>query len=574
MGHRVLGVTVSDDTVRIAVVETKLRGFELKAAWEIDRRAGGSGIPWTDSGGEDASGERPAPRPVAELLATHLAVPPGPGDEICMAFPGGRGFVRRLSFPFKENGRIAATLPFQMIGQVPIQPEDIHCAFERIVAGPQGADILAVAVPRVDFREFLDGARTDGLSPGHVSLDGACLLSLLPYVETPPEGGLQMLLWAEGPTIDFAVADGQKPVLVRSIALGGDVVCGTEVSPAALREVLLTAASVSETGGRVGVVRVAGPGAVSLVRPLGEALGIPCTLLDPATLPIPGAALVGRLSPSMTKAVSLALAAAAGGGPGSINLRVGDYGMEGAHGVLREHYRFFAWMLALFAVLGVGRAGARYVGLNAERDAVVRELVAFTKDTLGKERDDFDGVLKTMKGMIEEDVHIFPRWTAVDTLNRLSAAVVSMGAHAKGGADVDAEGGAGGASSKPGPDGLPGVVNAGAGAGAVAGAADKGTRPPPGPGEAYAVELESVRIDHSAASIRGEADSIETLDGLVARLKADPCLHEVVTESTERIQFERHQGWQRFSLRMSVDCVVKEAAKKPKATAAAKPVEK
>ncbi len=573
MGHRVLGVTVSDDTVRIAVVETKLRGFELKAAWEIDRRVGGGGTPWTEGGGEDAIGDRPAPRPVAELIATHLAVPPGPGDEICMAFPGGRGFVRRLSFPFKETGRIAATLPFQMIGQVPIQPEDIHCAFERIVVGPQGADVLAVAVPRVDFREFLDEARREGLSPGHVSLDGACLLSLLPYVEEPAEGGLQMLLWAEGSSIDFAVADHEKPVLVRSIVLGGPVVRGSEVSPAALREVLLTAASVSETGGRVGVVRVAGPGAAELVRPLGEALGIPCTLLDPATLPIPGAALVGRLSPSMTKAVALALAAAAGGGPGSLNLRAGDYGMEGSHGVLREHYRFFAWMLALFAVLGMARAVARYVGLNAERDAVVRELGAFTKDTLGKERDDFDGVLKTMKGMIEEDVRIFPRWTAVDTLNRLAAAVISMGAHAKGGPDADAEGGA---LNKAGPDGLPGLVNPGPGsaAGTGAGAADKGTRPPPGPGEGYAVELESVRIEHSVASIRGEADSIETLDGLVARLKSDPCLHEVVTESTERIQFERHQGWQRFSLRMSVDCVVKEAPKKPKATAAAKPVEK
>ena len=42
MGYRVVGVTVGPDKVRAAVIETRLRRFELKAVHEVSRRAEGA----------------------------------------------------------------------------------------------------------------------------------------------------------------------------------------------------------------------------------------------------------------------------------------------------------------------------------------------------------------------------------------------------------------------------------------------------------------------------------------------------------------------------------------------------
>ena len=104
----------------------------------------------------------------------------------------------------------------------------------------------------------------------------------------------------------------------------------------------------------------------------------------------------------------------------------------------------------------------------------------------------------------------------------------------------------------------------------------KGSTPAPAPGGddsgttaaapsasgAWALELENVRIEMRQATLRGEAETIETLDQFVSKLDADPCISDIVSESTERIQFQRHQGWQRFTLRMTVDCQPKDLPKK------------
>lgn len=523
MGHRVLGLTLGDDVVRVAVVESRLRRFELNAVYELRRKNGNGDPEWisTDDGGGDQETKSPGRR-AAEVLGPVLVPALSKLDSVAVSFPGTQGFVRRLNFPFKEPGRITATLPFQMIGQVPVQPEDIHCSFEKIAVESGNTEVLAVAVPREEFSGFLDGVRREGIDPSHVTMNGACLASLLPWIsgdDEEDEEVAQMLIWAEGEVADLLVARGNRPVLVRSVSVGEPVVNGGEASPAFMRDVLMTMAGASEAGTSVTRVRVAGPDADVMVGPLAEVLGVPCHVLDPSGLDIPGMENCDELSPSMTMSVAVALSAASGGGPGSMNLMTGEYGRETGHGLFRENYRFFSVVLVLFALLGTGKAVGRYMGLSAEREALTEEMMALSKKELGKASGDFDKVLRTMKTQSMENVRVFPAWTGVDTANRVMSAIVAMG-RADQGMDDDE------------------------------GSSFRGTS------GAYAVEVESLRVETKQLSLRGEASTIETLDGLVEKLKSDPCFHEVVTESTERIQFRRHQGWQRFSIRLEVDCAV------------------
>lgn len=530
MGHRVLGVTVGADRVRVAVIETRLRRFELKAVYEVGRRAVGGDPPWSEEVEGVAQDEptlvvRESP---AAALARALVPAPSAIDSIVLAYPGERAFLRRLSFPFKEKARIDATLPFQMIGHVPVEPEDIHCAYGKIAVDGAGTDTLAVAVPIDDFAAFLGESRAQGLDAASVTVDGVCLLALARYLPPDEQGAPTLLVWAEGTQAEMVVLRGSEPIVVRSVGLGEPVSSGGEVSAAFLREVLLSTASASEQGASVGRVWVAGPDAESLAGPLGEALGLSCEALAPAMLSIPGAGALAGAEPSTIKAVALALTAVLADGPGALDLRTGMFRAEGTHGLFREHAGFFVTVLALFAVLGIAHASFRYVGLVAERDAGIQELKAYSARVLGQERTDFDAVLKTVKTVSAEEFQVFPAWTGVDTLNRLSATVMAIG------------------KSK----------NAGAAGFATAEEMEtlgiKGDAP-------YAVEFESFRVEPRLASVRGEAETIEVFDDFVNRLKADPCFHDVVTESTERIQFQRHQGWQRFSIRMTVDCAAKKA---------------
>ncbi len=343
MGHRVLGMTVGTDVVRVAIVETRMRRFELKAVHQVSRLGNGGDPAWAAGEGEAADGPEAAPARVAEALAHTLAQPISSIDSVCLAFPGEQGFVRRLSFPFKNRSSIEATLPMQMVDRVPIQAEDIHCAFERLPGESEGTDVLAVAVPRDTLDAYLIAARADGIDPAHVSLDGVCLATLLPWL--PGASGDQsrplMIVWAEGSHAEMLVADRQRTVLARSAALAETVVSRGEVASAFLRETLLSLAAASEAGTNVEAVLVAGPDAETLVGPLGEALGVPASVLYPSLLSIPGTGACEGLSPAFVKPLALALTAAAGGGPGSLNLRCGPYSPEGAQGLFRERFRFF-----------------------------------------------------------------------------------------------------------------------------------------------------------------------------------------------------------------------------------------
>lgn len=547
MGHRVIGVEIEGGVLKAAVVETRLRRFELKTVVSVpmDSDPDDPARPSRDRTPAEEGDESPtvvaaAPDPavpgrarVAQRLRVALGEPLQPTDSVAFAFPGVHAFVRRLAFPFKDERRIAATLPFQMIGQIPVQPDEIHCAFERLGTEAGRTEVLAVAVPKGAFREWLSGVWSSGVEPAHVGVDGVCLASLLPYLGPRDDGAPVMLVRTGDGQAEFVVARGNRIEMVRVVALGEPVLQDGEVSPALMREVLVTAAGASEAGVSVGSVLVTGADCEALRGPLGEVLGVPCEVLDPARLGLPGGDECPGLHPATVRVVALALGAASGGGPGSLNLLTGEFQREGAYSLFRERFRLFAAALVVFAVLGAGRFAGRVLGLRAEHQAALAEIRSLSAQVLGEEREDHAAVLKTLKSASEEDVQVFPRWTAVDTLGHLVSAVIAMGPSSAGGG---------------------GEAEEGAGTEGKARKAAARAGGPIGPEDTAAVEVETIRIEPRSLSVRGEADTIETLDGLVERLKSDPCFHDVTTESTERIQFRRHQGWQRFSLRMDVDC--------------------
>ncbi|HOD00118.1 MAG TPA: hypothetical protein PKH54_09225, partial [Myxococcota bacterium] len=236
-----------------------------------------------------------------------------------------------------------------------------------------------------------------------------------------------------------------------------------------------------------------------------------------------------------------------------LNLRTGQFGSGGAAGLLREKAMFFSVALGVFLLLGAGWTATRYIGLVGDRAAIEKQLVVLSSTILERQVDDFEGALAEVRAGSREELALFPAWTGAGTLEKITRAVLAAGPA--------------GVRSVPAPgtgSQDDGSVEDTAGSGGESVEEDSAEVDP-----GHSMELEQIEIGPKQAMIKGEAESIEKVDELIARLRGDACFHEIVTESTERVQFQRHQGWQKFRVRMNVDCVGKDARKGAPATGAA-----
>ena len=68
------------------------------------------------------------------------------------------------------------------------------------------------------------------------------------------------------------------------------------------------------------------------------------------------------------------------------------------------------------------------------------------------------------------------------------------------------------------------------------------------------VELESIQVDETGASLKGEANSLEAATLLEQKLGGHTCFENVVLEGTDKINFERHRGWRSFRIDLDIAC--------------------
>ena len=546
MGHRVIGLTRSGTILRAAVVETRLRRFELRTVLEIDLAQPGDEV--DEAGAVDASDGLLT---VGEALNRALVPPLSPSDSVVVAYPGDAGFIRRLSFPFRDRARISEVLPVELGGTLPTGLDtELHVNFER--AGKDGNDIIAVGVQAQAFASWLDGWRFQGIDPKHVAMESLELAAYLPFIVNG-EPANRMIVSVDGNLVEFMVASGDSVRLCRAIRLQGGIVSGGDLSGAFMREVLLCVAAASEAGTPLDSVFACGDHADVVARVLSESIGIQCDKLDPLALGIPGAADCDCSGTAMSRTVALAIGVADGSGPAALNLRTGQFGSGGAAGLLREKAMFFSVALGVFLLLGAGWTATRYIGLVGDRAAIEKQLVVLSSTILERQVDDFEGALAEVRAGSREELALFPAWTGAGTLEKITRAVLAAGP--AGVHSVPAQG----TGSQD-----DGSVEDTAGSGGESVEEDSAEVDP-----GHSMELEQIEIGPKQAMIKGEAESIEKVDELIARLRGDACFHEIVTESTERVQFQRHQGWQKFRVRMNVDCVGKDARKGAPATGAA-----
>src|SRR5947199_9300710 len=104
----------------------------------------------------------------AELAAALERLAASRPQAIVTALPAALVTHRILTFPFRGRHRLAATVPFELLGQLPAAPDDPVVAFERLARTESGTVVLAAVARRADVEASLGPLVEAGLAPARV----------------------------------------------------------------------------------------------------------------------------------------------------------------------------------------------------------------------------------------------------------------------------------------------------------------------------------------------------------------------------------------------------------------------
>jgi hypothetical protein len=185
---------------------------------------------------------------------------------VLSVLPAAASTHRVLTLPFRDRARLARTAPLELLGQLPLDPDEAVVAVRPVARVAGGATVLAAAVRRADLDAHLAVLAESGLRARRVDLAPLPALDLV-----PDRSGSLALVVADGTRSAVVVRrDGH---LTGLRALGGDA-----RDPRVLADEVRWAL---EALAFAGEVVVAGADATRVQPVLAAVLDTPVALLEP-----------------------------------------------------------------------------------------------------------------------------------------------------------------------------------------------------------------------------------------------------------------------------------------------------
>lgn len=339
---------------------------------------------------------------------------------------------------------------------------------------------------------------------------------------------------------------------------------------------------------------------------LEQSLGLPVEPVRLQQLPDQRLSDADQLGDIGALAVAQAFSSAEARADLDVDLRQGDLAYEGDFKVLRARMpQMAAFLVVAVCLLGV-RTSLNWRTLLTEQEQQLTQLVTLSKAVTNKTSRDFDDFRKELKREPSVDIAgLYPDISAFKVLEEISTIVDKVteppdyAAPPPGGpAEMLMPGGRADPSATPDPammrqaqfrglsgmDGAPPPERPNSRAGRVrsreqedepgtppadATGADGQVQPPadgaPAADKAkdvqagHKLELASVQIERNSATVRGDADSQEALLALQQTLDLHRCFGKVKS-SSDRITFERHHDWFKFTIQFEISCPAPEKA--------------
>ncbi len=414
--HRIVGLDVSGDAVRLVTLESSFRGFAVQEARSAPLE------------GEGTPGER-----LSRALTKLALTPPlNSEDTVAAALPGSRVASHLVTLPFTDTRRIEQVLPAEIESAIPFEMEEVVWDY-TILSQTDGRTELLVAVVRKDvLREALAALAAVGIEPrvltfgplalgalgekglitedGQVRQDGAALPSVA-------------LLEAGPDRADLCLLDAGQPSLGRSLGTAsGAVWAAAHLEEAALQRLLAPLVRDLKISLRARGSRGAAPRKIFLTGPISQLPGAAEHISAELQLPVGPLSLAATApqAPGPDTALALGLALRAQQPRGRINFRRGEFAFIKGLSEFRGQLGKLAVAASILLVLALGLGIARLASLSRQAKDYDDALCGATKKILGTCYTDYRQALGALSGGKSKAAGI-PRVSASEILAEFMA---------------------------------------------------------------------------------------------------------------------------------------------------------
>jgi general secretion pathway protein L len=411
--HRIVGLDVSGDKVRLVALESGFRGFSVLEARSVALPEGAT------------PGER--------LKAALALLPRAEDDSFAVALPGTQVASHLVTLPFTDARRIEQVLPGEVEGAIPFDLDEVVWDHAVLSQANGKTEVLVGVVRKTALQQALASFAEAGIDPTLVTFAPLALATpsergmVARDGVVPPEGGVAEAVLDAGPDrADFCLLDAGHPILARSLSSAAASVWeSARTDPRAVDRLLAPLArdlkmSLRMRGGKAGPVSrllVAGelaniPGAAER---LSADLGLP---VEP--LQLAGQAADVAQGPGADYALALGLALRAQQPRGRLNFRKGEFAFTRDLSQIRGHLGRLAIAAGLLLALAVGLGAARVASLSRQARDYDDALCAATRKILGTCMTDYRQAVAALSGGRSKAAGI-PRVSAADVLAELVA---------------------------------------------------------------------------------------------------------------------------------------------------------
>jgi general secretion pathway protein L len=290
-----------------------------------------------------------------ELLAGEFRI----GDQLATCLPARTAYVRQLEFPFQDDKKIAAAIPFSLSTQLPVAIDNCATAIQSARVTGKGARVAAAAVPKETLQSLLDPFEKADV-PLH-------LVDLAPFCYVAGFGeqvgdGLLICATDQETTVSLVQNGGLADYRVLPAIAGS-------AHAARFQQLLREIRVLMHAAGREDLlISMMGEGSTTNLAEALQASGLRVEVL---ALELGGQVIDGAFLP----AVALALRARVAKYERSFNFRRGQYALKGEWANLKRKLVFLAALLGMAMLIMFGSMTLRYVDEARRADRLQVEMV-------------------------------------------------------------------------------------------------------------------------------------------------------------------------------------------------------
>jgi len=403
--HRIVGLDVTADELRMVALQSSFRGFSVADARRVP-------LPEADS----------LPERISSALSQ---VPPLGDDAIAVAVPAAQVASFVFTLPFVDARRVEQILPAEVEGAIPFDLEDVVWDYSLLSQGDGKTEVLVAVVKKSALQGLLAGLAEAGIDPRVVTFAPLALGALAERGLLADGGeGATALIEAGADRAELCLLSGDRPLLARALATSGRALWSAAQRDPKTREKILVPllrdiklSLRSRAPGELQRVVIAGDLAAfpEIAHRFEMELGAPAA---PVALVPPHAGNDGADSPQMSLALALALRAQQP--RGRLDFRKGEFAFTRNLTQVRGRLLELGMAAVVLLLLAIGLGTARIASLSRQASDYDEALCAATKKTLGNCTTDYRQALAALSGGKSKAAGI-PRVSAADILAEVVA---------------------------------------------------------------------------------------------------------------------------------------------------------